>query len=97
MIDCSHRLGKRENGNRPVIVKFCSRNTKHKVYNNKRKFKGTKIVVREDLTEKRHSLMREVQKKYGTVWSSEGNIFAKVREKIYKITNYSDFVKLNSI
>ncbi|KAK9711826.1 hypothetical protein QE152_g25238 [Popillia japonica] len=51
-IDCSHRLGKSENGSRPILVKFCSRNIKQMIFNNKRKLKGSKIIIREDLTKR---------------------------------------------
>ncbi|KAK9702539.1 hypothetical protein QE152_g29893 [Popillia japonica] len=35
LIDCSHRLGKKENGTKPILVKFCGRNIKRNIFNNK--------------------------------------------------------------
>lgn len=88
-VDCSHRLGKAENGPKPIIIKFCRRSVKQLVYRNKKKLKGSKIVIREDLTQKRISLLKEVQKKFGikTVWTSEGNIFVKSKDGIKKLTS----------
>lgn len=95
-IDCCHRLGKAENGTRPILIKFVSRNCKDKVYNNKKKLKGTKIIVREDLTKKKAALMKEVQKKCGTVWTNSCNIYTKIGGKIHRIMNGNDLKKICS-
>ncbi|KAI4457053.1 l1 transposable element-related [Holotrichia oblita] len=50
MIDCSHRLGKKENRSKPLLVKFVTRNIKQEIDRKKSKLKRTKIVIREDLT-----------------------------------------------
>lgn len=94
LIDCSHRLGKKENGTRPILVKFCGRNIKRSIFNNKRKFKGTKIVVREDLTKRKLALMKEVHKRCGVVWTNECTVFTKLGSKIYKILTYDDLNRL---
>ncbi|KAI4461425.1 l1 transposable element-related [Holotrichia oblita] len=93
-IDCSHRLGKVENGSRPILVKFCNRDVKQQIYNNKRKLKVTKTIIREDLTKKRMSLMKDVLKKCGSAWTTNCSIFAKHGNKVYKINSYNDLDKI---
>ncbi|KAK9701450.1 hypothetical protein QE152_g30590 [Popillia japonica] len=65
MIDCSHRLGKEENHTKPLLVKFVSKNIKQEIYKNKRKLKGSKLVIKEDLTKKNIQLMKRVRDKVG--------------------------------
>ncbi|KAK9729452.1 hypothetical protein QE152_g15939 [Popillia japonica] len=50
MIDCCHRLPGKQPNHRPILVKFVTRDIKKRVYANKKKLKGSKIVIREDLT-----------------------------------------------
>ncbi|KAI4458373.1 l1 transposable element-related [Holotrichia oblita] len=52
-IDCCHRLAGKEGTNKPIIVRFVRRDVKNKVFNDKRKLKGTRIVITEDLTRMR--------------------------------------------
>ena len=55
-IDRTHRLpGKKPNGkSRPVIVKFVRYNTKDLIFkNNKKRIKGSRISITENLTVKR--------------------------------------------
>ncbi|KAI4461437.1 l1 transposable element-related [Holotrichia oblita] len=49
-IDCCHRLKGKEGTHRPIIVRFCQRSIRNDVYRAKNKLKGTKTVIREDLT-----------------------------------------------
>ncbi|KAK9744215.1 hypothetical protein QE152_g7856, partial [Popillia japonica] len=73
MIDCCHRLPGKQPNHRPILVKFVSRDIKKRVYANKKKLKGSKIVIREDLTAYNNQLIREAATKFGvrSVWSSE--------------------------
>ncbi|KAI4466558.1 l1 transposable element-related [Holotrichia oblita] len=91
-IDCSHRRRAKESNHRPILVKFISRDKKKSVYNNKKKLKGTKIVIKEDLTASNNQLLKEAVKKYGgkSAWSNDGKIFIKVHNKIKLIKNLSD-------
>lgn len=95
MIDCSHRLGKEENHTKPLLVKFVSKNIKQEIYKNKRKLKGSKLVIKEDLTKKNIQLMKRVRDKFKTVWTNNCSIFTKVNNKIYKINDLSDLSKIN--
>ncbi|KAK9674887.1 hypothetical protein QE152_g40787 [Popillia japonica] len=95
MIDCSHRLGKEENRSKPLLVKFVNKNIKQEIYRKKSRLKGSKIVIREDLTHKNIQLMKNVRDKFTTAWTNNCNIFTKVNGKIYKINNASDINKIN--
>lgn len=96
-IDCSHRLGKSENGSRPILVKFCSRNIKQMIFNNKRKLKGSKIIIREDLTKRRLELLKNVQKKCDTAWTNNCCVFTKVGNKVHKISSRGDLENLFTV
>lgn len=82
----SHRLGpKKKNSTtrddqlrpRPIIVKFVRYNTRRLIFANKRKLKGTKITIREDLTNKKRLALQSAIKKYGNrnVWTMDGRIY----------------------
>jgi hypothetical protein len=90
-IDCSHRLFAKEGATKPIIVKFVSRNTKKLIYENKRKLKGTRVVIKEDLTRMRHQLLNECIKKFGrNVWTNEGKVLAKYNNKVIIIKSLTD-------
>ena len=54
-IDRSHSIGTKKDGRRPrpIIVKLMSYNTREKVFAGKRKLKGTRVSITENLTAKR--------------------------------------------
>ena len=67
LVDRSHRLGQRHVGPsgeykpRPIIVKFRSYETRSSVFSAKRRLKGTKYVVTENLTRRRNDLLTKVR------------------------------------
>lgn len=68
-IENCYRLGANNAGNkqnRPIHVKFLSFKTRNLLYNNKKKLKRTKIVIREDLTKKNQELVKYAINKYGS-------------------------------
>lgn len=78
-IDIAHRMGAfRADGNRPVICKFVSRMLKTRIIRERRKLKGTKIVIRDDLTLKNQKLLEETSavSNVKSVWSDNGKIIA---------------------
>lgn len=91
-IDRSHRVGRRGERPRPVIVKFVSYRKRREVFLNKKKLKGKPITIREDLTQARHKLLRQCIDKYGvtSVWTIDGNIFVKTGEVKRQISRASD-------
>lgn len=98
LIDCSHRLPGRESQFRPIIVTFVSRNTKKLVYNNKKLLKGSKIVIKEDLTNRRFQLLKMAAEKYGfkNAWSYEGKILVKVANNVMRISSINELKQRSS-
>ncbi|KAK9720104.1 hypothetical protein QE152_g22288 [Popillia japonica] len=91
-IDISHRLKGKENCIRPIIVRFTSRLLKKHVFNAKRRLKGTKTVIKEDLTPLRVILLKQLSRQApsNSFWTSDGNIFAKVGNTIHRIKTSDD-------
>lgn len=94
IIEC-YRAGKRQNSQkkpRVIIMKF--ENTFHRnlVFSAKKKLKGTKLVLMEDLTKARYNLMMYAKDKIGqkNVWSTGGNIYTMVNNKKVHIRTESD-------
>ena len=84
-IDRSHRLGYRSETTtaadsqpkpRPVIVKLTSYETRKAIYTNKRKLKGTRFVVTENLTKRRAERLRKARTIDGitSTWTIDGRI-----------------------
>jgi hypothetical protein len=85
----THRIGKRRRSPhnagkgattvkpRPIIIKFTFYSARRRVFLAKRKLKGSRIVVREDLTAQNASLLRSTQERYGSpnVWTSDGRVY----------------------
>lgn len=74
-----YRIGQQQENNkpRPIYVKFRSMEISARVYANKKKMNATKIIIREELTRRRHELLIQVAEKVGrrNVWTRKGKIF----------------------
>ncbi|CAH1989983.1 unnamed protein product [Acanthoscelides obtectus] len=81
------RVG-RQNGSNPrhILVSFKDNCIKIAAYNKKKMLKGTKIVVKEDLTIQRLKAMKPASEKFGfrNVWTVNGNVFARTDKGVYK-------------
>ena len=77
----AHRLGKvPANGKpRPIIARFKLMHKRNEVYSNKKKLKGQKLLITENLTQLRVDALKSARAKYGDrkVWTTEGRIYAK--------------------
>ena len=78
-IDRSHRLGRFQpssNNPRPVIVQFVSYETRRQVFSAKRRLKGSKIVITENLTKRRSELLNRTrtQPDVKCAWTTDGRI-----------------------
>ena len=89
-IDRSHRIGKINAG--PVIIKFISYRKLSEVFRSKKLLKGSGITVREDLTKRRHGLLKMAITKFGlqNVWTVDGNIIVKDGDNKRIITRETD-------
>lgn len=99
-IEFCHRLrGKKDDQFNPIFVGLCKKSTKDLIFKKKSKLKGSATVIREDLTNRRLSIMSAAIKKLGTknVWSNGGNVFCKFKGKVVKIASLGDLVKLGIV
>ena len=94
----THRLGRKRDEQskkpRPIIVKFLSYRQRKKVFNNKKKLKGQGIVISENLTKKRYSLLQKCIDIHGkhNCWSLDGRIYCKTDGIITIVNKEVDLV-----
>jgi hypothetical protein len=97
-IDIAHRLGRFEAGRpRPIIAKFMTRRHKIEAVQKRRSLKGTRIVIREDLTPMNQALLKDTSdlERVDNAWSSDGKIYAKlISGSIVRVTHVTDLEKL---
>ncbi|XP_071056578.1 uncharacterized protein [Onthophagus taurus] len=94
-IDRCHRVGaakKTNNGSRAIIVKFVSYRTRDLVCKARKRLKGSKIGIQEDLTSKRYKLLQLARERVGNgnAWSRDGAIKIHVNNRICTIKNAND-------
>lgn len=95
-IDICHRLSRGEGAtdhHRPIMVRFVRRSLRNNVFKAKKNLKGAKIIIREDLTKRRVSIVKDLIKRTNQrdVFSNNGNIFIKIKGKILKIHLVSEY------
>ena len=75
-IDRSHRFGKPNGEPRPIIVKFTNYEQQQKISSVKRKLKGAKTAITENLTRRRSALLQKARSTTGltAVWSMDGRM-----------------------
>ena len=106
-IDRAHRLGKIQQrtaasvvkeGRRPIIVKFISYYDRNLVFTNKKKLKGTKLLITESLTVKRINIMTAAVSKFGrsNVYSYDGRIYVVVGKIKHTVSNINDINNLHT-
>ena len=91
-MDFCYRLKRKDGANGCVIVRFCQNWLKQEIFKNKKKLKGSKIVIKEDLTLRRVEVYKQACAKFGpsNVWSSGGMVVCKANERIYKFSSLGD-------
>ena len=97
-IERSHRIGPRKTKTtrstkaRPIIIRFASMRKRIEVFANKKKLKGSNIVLTESLTSYRYQLYLKAKEKYGAknTWTSEGRIFTKLNGILRVISSEAD-------
>nr|CAI5831119.1 unnamed protein product [Callosobruchus analis] len=96
IISCT-RIGKRSHNKiRSILVQFSNASMKQCVYNKKKLLKGSGVVVKEDLTERRRQLMESAIEKVTlrAVWSFMGEIFVMHNNRRVLIRCNDDLNKL---
>jgi len=91
----SHRLGTKTNGKRPIIVRFLNYSDRKRVYGEKKKLKGTGIVITENLTPTRLNLYKKVHetKIFTASWTMDGNVFGVFNGKVVRVSSLNDLSK----
>nr|CAI5817300.1 unnamed protein product [Callosobruchus analis] len=87
-ITAAYRVG-RQNGNKPrhILASFKDNCIKMAAYNKKKMLKGSKVIIKEDLTIPRLKVVKNASEKYGfkNVWTVNGHIFARSDKGVEKI------------
>ena len=86
-LDRSQRLGKvKRNGSkpRPIMVKFAHHAVRNKVFSNKKKLKGKKLLITESCIVYRMKLLDEARQKYGVrhIWTYDSRVMYKENNEI---------------
>ena len=89
---------KKQGNSRPVIVSFLSRRVRREVLANRFRLKKKSdgevpIILVEDLTKQNHALLSRAKdtEKFSSVWSKDGNIYAKQQNgMIVAINSFAD-------
>ncbi|KAH3896098.1 hypothetical protein DPMN_020271 [Dreissena polymorpha] len=94
-IDISHRLGKFKAGyNRPIIVKFVTRQKRYYVMYNRKVFKGSNIHINEDLTNINQKVLMTIKKALSeneAVWSWYGKLYHKTTKGEIRPIDFEDY------
>lgn len=94
----SYRVGSyTKNKQRATLVVFSGMEQRNAVFQNKKKLKGCKMGIVEELTKQRHGLLLLAKEKLGRdmVWSMGGNIYAKVGDKKLQLKTEDDVANLD--
>lgn len=90
-VDCCYRIknnSKRNDPNSPgpVVVHFSTVRSRDIVFCNKRKLKGSRLTIAEDLSRHNYNLLKKCMSTVGkhNAWSINGRVYAKIgSEKIF--------------
>ncbi|XP_071813706.1 uncharacterized protein [Apostichopus japonicus] len=101
-LDRSHRIGKLNQDGKPriIIAKFTRHDVRDQVIRSRRKLKGMKMAIQEDLTAGNLDLLKKVEKhqRVEAVWTVDGRIMAIVNngqsESKMRIRSLGDLRKI---
>lgn len=99
-IERCHRVGlqKKDGNPRGILIKFANYRFRKLVYDNKRKLKSKGITVKEDLTTTRLNIYKKACEsfEFKSVWSYDGAVFVKFRNKSFKFEDMNELEKFIS-
>lgn len=93
VVERCHRLGARKQDyNRPIIVKFYSYRYRREVFGAKKALAGKRIVITEFLTQGRMEIFMKAREIHGArnVWTADGKVFIKDGERRHVVTAVKD-------
>ena len=80
-IDRSHRIGRKNDGQRPrpIVVTSTRYNTRKRVFASKRKLKRTSVSITESLTVKRMKQLNKAREEHGftNIWTTDDRMLFK--------------------
>ena len=81
---------------RPIIFRLMYFRKRIEIYGNKRKLKGKKLVITENLTSSRYKVYKAAMEKFGkaNVWTKEGRIIMKLNNKVHSFTTMDEVEEL---
>ena len=95
-ISTTHRIGRfRQDSNRPIICKFSVHDTKLAVLQKRKTLKGTRVVIRDDITQFTMEILEQAGKAAGveSAWVYDCKVFVRLnngrRLRIYSNTDLS--------
>lgn len=96
-IDICHRLKNSDGTTGTILVRFCRKYIRNLVFSNKKRLKGTKIVIREDLTRQRVAVYRRACERFNSknVWTTDGKIVCKVGNKLHRVTSVAELENIH--
>lgn len=98
-IDRCHRVGQKRdaNQNRPILCKFVSYASRHKVFTAKKKLKGKNIGIGEDLTLLRREMLKAAIAHFGgkNVWTIDGVILIKNEDCVHRVKTINGLIALD--
>jgi hypothetical protein len=104
-VDIAHRIGPRlgqteEASPRPIIVKFISRRHKIEVLANRKKLKGQKMVIVEDLTKANQTLWKATAQNNDvqSAWTIDGTVHALLKSnRFVRVRRHDDVGRLDQL
>lgn len=100
-INFAYRLGKKGDDSdrniRPLAVAFVNRWKRDRIFESKKMFKGTKVVISEMLSPEKLRLFKKVRDRVGVreCWTWKGNVYVSINGERKRITNDNDLEKLS--
>lgn len=90
-----HRIGKKnidQDRPRPVLIQFSSLSSKNEVFRNKRRLKGSKLLLFEELSRLNYELLKAAEEMVGRkeAWSFDGRIFIRWKGQKYVVRSTED-------
>ncbi|CAH0547284.1 unnamed protein product [Brassicogethes aeneus] len=82
IVEC-YRIGKLTNKPRAIFLKLANYEDKMEIIKNRKKLKGTKVHIKEDLTKAKMEILTAASDKFGykNVWSLNGKIYVMLNNK----------------
>ena len=101
-IEKCHRVGKpniKAKKPRIILIKFTSYKPRSTVIKQRRKLKGSKITIQEDLTKQNQELLKKASRKPGVVssWTQDGRVYVSIATSKPGVTRKIPIFTMNNL